>query len=158
MLLRQHTTIGAVVPEPLILHVTLLKVNALLYGKPCRYCGAWMEYTDDPAVSETSSSSFSSRPSPQTVSSSSKQTPKTDVVMHRNSLEAFEDVEQLAPQMAGDSVDWSVSRSLGATSHGLEDADDSSDEDDDDDDDEGHWGIGASFLYVECFCLVVFLL
>ena len=115
-----------------------------------------MEYTDDPAVSETSSSSFSSRPSPQTVSSSSKQTPKTDVVMHRNSLEAFEDVEQLAPQMAGDSVDWSVSRSLGATSHGLEDADDSSDEDDDDD--EGHWGIGASFLYVECFCLVVFLL
>ena len=143
-------------PEPLILHVTLLKVNALLYGKPCRYCGAWMEYTDDPAVSETSSSSFSSRPSPQTVSSSSKQTPKTDVVMHRNSLEAFEDVEQLAPQMVGDSVDWSVSRSLGATSHGLEDAGDSSDEDDDDD--EGHWGIGASFLYVECFCLVVFLL
>ena len=105
-----------------------------------------MEYTDDPAVSETSSSSFSSRPSPQTGSSGSKQSQKTHVVVRKNSLEAFEDIEQFAPQMAGDSVDWSVSRSLGATGHDLEDVDDSSDEDDDDDDDDGHWGIGASFL------------
>ena len=113
-----------------------------------------MEYTEDPAVSETSSSSAnfsSSRPTPETGSSGSRQPPKADAKRRRGSLEVFEDVEQLAPQMAGDNVDWSVSRSLGASGHHPGDGDDDSsddedDDDDDDDDDEGHWGIGASFL------------
>jgi hypothetical protein len=60
------------------------------------------------------------------------------VRLNDDSLEALcKNVEQFAPQAAGDSVDWSISRSMAA---------DSSSDDDDDDDDDDHWGIRGSFL------------
>ncbi|KAK7104638.1 eIF-2-alpha kinase GCN2-like isoform X2 [Littorina saxatilis] len=110
-----------------------------------RYFHAWMEYTDDPAVSDTSSSStFSSKPSPKMAKT--KPSTPVHIVKRKNSLDAFDEIEQNAPQIAEDSVEWS--RSLDAT--GLNADDDDDDDDDDsseDDDNEGHWGINlASFL------------
>lgn len=103
-----------------------------------------MEYTDDPAVSDTSSSStFSSKPSPK-VAKTKPSTP-VHIVKRKNSLDAFDEIEQNAPQIAEDSVEWS--RSLEATGLNADDDDDDDDDSSEDDDNEGHWGINvASFL------------
>jgi hypothetical protein len=65
-----------------------------------RYFNSWIEVSDDPAHSESSSS----------VSTTPRSTPKTPDKLH-NSLDLTDNIERLAPQTVEESVEWSRSYS-----------------------------------------------
>lgn len=65
-----------------------------------RYFNSWIELSDDPAHSESSSA----------LSSSPKSTPRTPDKM-TNTLDITDNIERLAPQTVEDSVEWSQSYS-----------------------------------------------
>lgn len=90
--------------------VEMISLNALwdctifelLSGFLCflRYFNSWIELSDDPAHSESSSA----------LSSSPKSTPKTPEKL-TNTLDITDNIERLAPQTMEESVEWSRSYS-----------------------------------------------
>lgn len=75
-------------------------LSRLNHENVVRYFNSWIELSDDPAHSESSSA----------LSSSPKSTPKTPDKM-TNTLDITDNIERLAPQTVEDSVEWSQSYS-----------------------------------------------
>ncbi|KAK7506996.1 hypothetical protein BaRGS_00001847, partial [Batillaria attramentaria] len=75
-----------------------------------RYYNSWIEISDDPAHSDSSSS-----PSSKTSNSSPQKQPAKSAVpaiKGEDSLDFLMDVEKFVPQIAGDSAEWSAHRSF----------------------------------------------
>ncbi|XP_048732268.2 eIF-2-alpha kinase GCN2-like [Ostrea edulis] len=75
-------------------------LSRLNHENVVRYFNSWIEVSDDPAHSESSSS----------ASTTPKSTPKTPDKLH-NSLDMTDNIERLAPQTVEESVEWSRSYS-----------------------------------------------
>ncbi|KAL3874664.1 hypothetical protein ACJMK2_037645 [Sinanodonta woodiana] len=75
-------------------------LSRLNHENVVRYYNSWIETSDEPAQSDTSSSGLSESPK---VSDPSKQHPR------KNSLDLPDDIEQLVPQFGGASQDFSIS-------------------------------------------------
>lgn len=100
-----------------------------------RYYNSWIELSDDPACSDSSSSiTPSSKLSPSPSSQQHQQQNKPPVhpllpkINPKNELDMFNDIEKFAPQMAGDSSEWSIQRSFDVAAIPEDSASDSDDD------------------------------
>lgn len=115
------------------------KLEVIVNTEFFRYYNSWIETSDDPLHSDTSSSCTpSSKPSSSPMTNYQPDRELIPYIKRKHSLDMYDDIEKLALQIPVNSAEWSLHHSFNSTEHLNSD---STDEDED-------RVFGTSFLWV----------